>query len=285
MSARRHSRRVQLLPDRPWSSPWRSLLPRSARRGGPIGAGGALTAITDSETAVNGRSASTADMRASPGRLAGRPCSTRTGIMWSEGEADRRSPDIMPACDPNVCRRRLRDIPQLPRGSWQEGTLKGLIAGCGGQAFEHLSAAGPPDPAPWCGRPGVADWSERHRVRVPGLPVRVAWAGPPLLARRSPVRWRRRPRPFLVVGGLPAAVCGRLRVTDSWGGWPGDQVTDAIGLGRERVRAPVGMRVINRCVGDLLDVAPVCVGGVDALLPGAWAGSGEQREDDLRAAR
>jgi len=36
--------------------------------------------------------------------------------------------------------------------------LKGLIAGCGGQAFEHLSAACPPDPAPWCGSPGAADW-------------------------------------------------------------------------------------------------------------------------------
>jgi hypothetical protein len=75
-------------------------------------------------------------MRASLGRLAGRPCSTRTGIMWPEGEAGRRSPHVMPAYDPNVCRRRLPAIPQLPRGSWQEGKLKGLIAGCGGQAFE-----------------------------------------------------------------------------------------------------------------------------------------------------
>jgi hypothetical protein len=119
-----------------------------------------------------------ADMRASPGRLAGRPCSTRTGNYVARGRADRRSPDIMPAYDPDVCRRRLRDIPQLPRGSWQEGKLKGLIAGCGGQAFEHLSAACPPDPAPCCGCPGVADWSARHRVRVPEVACasRLGWA-------------------------------------------------------------------------------------------------------------
>jgi len=47
-----------LLPNRPWSSPSCSLLRRSVRCGGPIGAGGVLTVITDSETAVNGRRAS-----------------------------------------------------------------------------------------------------------------------------------------------------------------------------------------------------------------------------------
>src|SRR6266536_929648 len=40
----------------------------------------------------------------------------------------------------------------------KKAKLKGLIAGCGGQAFEHLSAACPPEPAPWCGSPGAADW-------------------------------------------------------------------------------------------------------------------------------
>ncbi len=56
--------------------------------------------------------------------------------------------------------------------------LKGLIAGCGGQAFEHLSAACPPDPAPWCGSPGAADGTEWHRVRVPGVACarRLGWA-------------------------------------------------------------------------------------------------------------
>src|SRR6266702_3599717 len=117
-------------------------------------------------------------MRASPDRLAGRPCSTRTGIMWPEGEPIEDHPHITPPYDPNVCRRRLPAIPQLPRGSWHEGKLKGLIAGCGGQAFEHLSAACPPDPAPWCGSPGAADGTEWHRVRVPGVACarRLGWA-------------------------------------------------------------------------------------------------------------
>ena len=106
--------------------------------------------------------------------------------MWPEGEGDRRLPHMMPAYDPNVC----DDVCRLflscrEEAAGEKAELKGLIAGCGGQAFEHLPAACPPDPAPWCGSPAITG-----------------------LARAG--RWRRRPRPLLMVAGLPAPfVCGR----------------------------------------------------------------------------
>src|SRR2546428_13380262 len=54
-------------------------------------------------------------------------------------------------------------------------------------------------------------------------------------------------------------------------------------LGSQRVWPPIRRIIIDRGARDLLKVAPIRVGGVDAFLPGARAGSGEQSEDDLRA--
>jgi len=92
---------------------------------------------------------------------------------------------MMPAYDPNVCDDVCRLFLSCREAAGEKAELKGLIAGCGGQAFEHLPVACPPDPAPWCGSSAITG---------------QARAG----------RWRRRPRPFLMVAGLPAPfVCGR----------------------------------------------------------------------------
>jgi hypothetical protein len=101
---------------------------------------------------------------------------------------------MMPAYDPNVCDDVCWLFLSCREIAGEKAELKGLIAGCGGQAFEHLPTACLPDPAPWCGSPAITG---------------QARAG----------RWRRRPRPFLMVAGLPALfVCGRLRVTGSRAG-------------------------------------------------------------------
>jgi hypothetical protein len=45
----------------------------------------------------------TADMRASPGRLAGRPCSTEQALCGLRAKVIEDYPHMMPAYDPNVC--------------------------------------------------------------------------------------------------------------------------------------------------------------------------------------
>jgi len=124
-------------------------------------------------------------MRASPGRLAGRPCSTEQALCGLRAKVIEDYPHMMPAYDPNVCGDVCRLFLSCREAAGEKAELKGLIAGCGGQAFEHLPVACPPDPAPWCGSSAITG---------------QARAG----------RWRRRPRPFLMVAGLPAPfVCGR----------------------------------------------------------------------------
>src|SRR5215204_5733579 len=56
-------------------------------------------------------------------------------------------------------------------------------------------------------------------------------------------------------------------------------------LAGQGVWPPVGSHVERRGVRDSLDVAPVCVGGVDAFPLGAWLGPGEQSEGDLPTVR
>src|SRR6266568_5508142 len=103
----------------------------------------------------------TADRRASPGRLADRPCSTEQALCGLRAKVIEDYPHMMPAYDPNVCDDACRLFLSCREAAGEKAELKGLIAGCGGQAFEHLPAACPPDPAPWCGSPAITGQARR----------------------------------------------------------------------------------------------------------------------------
>ena len=144
-------------------------------------------------------------MRASPGRLAGRPCSTEQALCGLRAKVIEDYPHMMPAYDPNVCDDVCRLFLSCREAAGEKAELKGLIAGCGGQAFEHLPAACPPDPAPWRGSPGAADW-----YRVASCGCRGLLCGAPGLGRHYWLGARRSmavPAPSVSEGGRIASRC------------------------------------------------------------------------------
>ncbi len=128
-------------------------------------------------------------MRASPGRLAGRPCSTEQALCGLRAKVIEDYPHMMPAYDPNVCDDVCRLFLSCREAAGEKAELEGLIAGCGGQAFEHLPAACPPDPAPWCGSPAITGRARRS-VAAPAPAVSDGGRVASALCVWSPARLR-----------------------------------------------------------------------------------------------